>query len=178
MEIRAPEHPGQALLADYEKKNTISDADIKAEYDKFKAQAERHRIPCPPHPGREGDDAKALIAQIKGGAKFEDLRQRTSKDPGSGANGGDLDFAAPSAYVPEFLAGDGEAEEGRDDRDPVKSQFGYHIIKLEDHPRRPSSRRSRKSRARSSSASRSRRSPRSATRSGRRRRPDYKFSNQ
>ena len=62
------------------------------------------------------DEAKALITQIKGGAKFEDIAKKNSKDPGSGANGGDLDFAAPGSYVPEFCAGDGQAEEGRDDR--------------------------------------------------------------
>ena len=78
------------------------------------------------------EDAKALITQIKGGAKFEELAQKNSKDPGSGANGGDLDFAAPSAYVPEFSQAMVKLKKGEMTETPVKSQFGYHIIKLED----------------------------------------------
>ena len=61
------------------------------------------------------DEAKALIAQIKGGAKFEDLAKKNSKDPGSGDNGGDLDFAQARRLRARVLAGHGQAEEGRDD---------------------------------------------------------------
>ena len=92
----------QALLADYEKKNPISDAEVKAEYDKFKAQASGTEYRARHILVEKEDEAKALIAQIKAGAKFEDLAKKNSKDPGSGENGGDLDFAAPNAYVPEF----------------------------------------------------------------------------
>ena len=78
------------------------------------------------------DDAKKLIAQIKGGAKFEDLAKKNSKDPGSGENGGDLDFAKPDTYVPEFGKAMTKLKKGEMTDAPVKTQFGYHIIRLED----------------------------------------------
>ena len=78
------------------------------------------------------DQAKAIIAKLKKGAKFEDIAKKESKDPGSGANGGDLDWANPSNYVPEFTAALTKLEKGQTTDAPVKSQFGYHIIRLED----------------------------------------------
>jgi peptidyl-prolyl cis-trans isomerase C len=132
MEIARQNILVQALPADYEKKNTVSDADIKAEYDKFKAQASGTEYRARHILVEKEEDAKSLIAQIKGGAKFEDLAKANSKDPGSGANGGDLDFAAPSAYVPEFSQAMVKLKKGEMTETPVKSQFGYHIIKLED----------------------------------------------
>ena len=78
------------------------------------------------------EEAKALIAQIKGGAKFEDLAKAKSKDPGSGQNGGDLDFAKSDSYVPEFSKAMVALKKGEMTEAPVKSQFGWHIIKLED----------------------------------------------
>ena len=121
-----------ALLADYEKKNPVSDADIRAEYDKFKAQSSGTEYRARHILVEKEDDAKALITQIKAGAKFEDLAKKNSKDPGSGENGGDLDFAAASAYVPEFSQAMVKLKKGEMTETPVKTQFGYHIIKLED----------------------------------------------
>ena len=78
------------------------------------------------------EDAVNLIKQINGGAKFEDLAKKNSKDPGSAENGGDLDFAKPDAYVPEFSGALTKLKKGEMTQSPVKTQFGYHIIKLED----------------------------------------------
>jgi peptidyl-prolyl cis-trans isomerase C len=78
------------------------------------------------------DDAKALIAQIKAGAKFEDLAKKNSKDTGSAENGGDLDFAKADSYVPEFGGALAKLKKGEMTDTPVKSQFGYHIIRLDD----------------------------------------------
>jgi peptidyl-prolyl cis-trans isomerase C len=122
----------QALVADYEKKNPISDAEIKAEYDRFKAQAGGKEYRARHILVEKEDEAKALIAQLKGGAKFEELAQKNSKDPGSGANGGDLDFAAANAYVPEFSTAMTQLKKGDITETPVKTQFGYHVIRLED----------------------------------------------
>jgi len=120
-----------AMLADYVKKNPVKDADIKAEYDKYKATVgdkEYHarHILVPTE-----EEAKAIIAKLKGGAKFEDLAKASSKD-GSAANGGDLDWASPASYVPEFSKAMVALNKGAITETPVKSQFGYHIIKLED----------------------------------------------
>ncbi|HYE70556.1 MAG TPA: peptidylprolyl isomerase [Aquabacterium sp.] len=120
------------LFEDYRKKNPVTDAEAKAEYDKFKAQATGTEYRAR-HILVEGEDeAKALIAQIKGGAKFEDLAKAKSKDPGSGQNGGDLDFAKPENYVPEFGKAMTALKKGEMTEAPVKSQFGWHIIRLED----------------------------------------------
>ncbi len=120
------------LFADYQKKNPVTDADIQAEYDKFKGQASGTEYRARHILVEKEEDAKALIAQIKGGAKFEDLAKKNSKDPGSGENGGDLDFAPPNAYVPEFSQAMVKLKKGEMTEAPVKSQFGWHIIKLED----------------------------------------------
>jgi len=76
--------------------------------------------------------APAIIAKLKAGAKFEDLAKASSKDPGSAQNGGDLDFAAPGSYVPEFSQAMVALKKGEYTEVPVKTQFGYHVIKLED----------------------------------------------
>jgi peptidyl-prolyl cis-trans isomerase C len=120
-----------AMLADYVKKNPVKDAEIKAEYDKYKAQVgdkEYHarHILVPTE-----DEAKALIAKLKGGAKFEDLAKASSKD-GSAANGGDLGWASPASYVPEFSKAMVGLQKGAITDTPVKSQFGFHVIKLEE----------------------------------------------
>jgi peptidyl-prolyl cis-trans isomerase C len=120
------------LFADYTKKNKTTDADIQAEYDKLKAQQSGTEYRARHILVEKEEDANALIKQIKAGAKFEDLAKKNSKDPGSAENGGDLDFANPSSYVPEFSAALTKLKKGEMTETPVKSQFGYHIIKLED----------------------------------------------
>ncbi|MCV2349247.1 peptidylprolyl isomerase [Paucibacter sp. Y2R2-4] len=120
------------LFADFAKKNPVSDADAKAEYDKFKAQNSGQEFRARHILVEKEDEAKALIAQIKGGAKFEDLATKNSKDPGSAANGGDLDWANGNSYVKEFTEALSKLQKGEMTQEPVKSQFGYHIIKLED----------------------------------------------
>jgi peptidyl-prolyl cis-trans isomerase C len=120
------------LARDYIAKNPVTDAEIKAEYDRFaKTQAGekeyhlRHILL-----GTE-DEAKAVIAKLKGGARFEELAKQ-SKDTGSAANGGDLDWAAPSAFPPEFAAGFTKLQKGGVTDTPVKTGAGFHVIKVDD----------------------------------------------
>jgi peptidyl-prolyl cis-trans isomerase C len=120
------------LFEDYKKKNPISDADAKVEYDKFKAQATGVEYRARHILVEKEEDAKSLIAQIKAGAKFEDLAKKSSKDTGSAENGGDLDFAKAESYVPEFGGALAKLKKGEMTDTPVKSQFGYHIIRLDD----------------------------------------------
>ena len=120
------------LFEDYRKKNPVSDEAAKAEYDKFKAQATGTEFRARHILVDKEEEAKALIAQIKGGAKFEELAKTKSKDTGSAENGGDLDFAKAESYVPEFGGALQKLKKGEMTETPVKSQFGYHIIRLED----------------------------------------------
>jgi peptidyl-prolyl cis-trans isomerase C len=120
-----------AMLADYVKKNPVKDADIAAEYNKFKAQVGDKEYHARHILVENEADAKAIIAKLKGGAKFEDLAKQ-SKDPGSAQNGGDLDWASPASFVPEFSKAMTSLQKGAITETPVKTQFGYHVIKLED----------------------------------------------
>ena len=120
------------LFSEYQKKNPVTDAEVQAEYDKFKGQSGGTEYRARHILVEKEDEAKALIAQIKGGAKFEELAKKNSKDPGSGENGGDLDFAAPASYVPEFSQAMVKLKKGEMTETPVKSQFGFHIIRLDD----------------------------------------------
>ncbi|MBA4255346.1 MAG: peptidylprolyl isomerase [Polaromonas sp.] len=120
------------LFADFQKKNPVTDAELKAEYDKFvaanggKEYKARHILV------EKEEEAKGIIASLKKGDKFEDLAKKMSKDPGSGANGGDLDWANASSYVPEFSSAMIKLEKGQLTAEPVKSQFGWHVIRLDD----------------------------------------------
>ncbi len=120
------------LFEDYRRKNPVGDDLAKAEYDKFKAQSAGTEYRARHILVEKEDEAKALIAQIKGGAKFDELAKKHSKDPGSGERGGDLDFAKADSYVPEFGQAMAKLQKGEMTEAPVKSQFGWHIIKLED----------------------------------------------
>ena len=120
------------LFADFQKKNPVTDADIQGEYDKFvkenggKEYRARHILV------ETESDANALIAEIKKGGSFEELAKKASKDPGSGANGGDLDWAAAGSYVPEFSDAMVKLAKGQMTDAPIKSQFGFHIIRVDD----------------------------------------------
>ena len=120
------------LFDDYRKANPVTDAEAKGEYDKFKAQASGVEYRARHILVEKEEDAKALIAQIKAGGSFEELAKKNSKDPGSGANGGDLDFAKADSYVPEFGQALARLKKGEMTDAPVKSQFGFHIIRLDD----------------------------------------------
>jgi peptidyl-prolyl cis-trans isomerase C len=121
----------RALVQDYLKKNPVTDAEIKAEYDKFKAQAGDKEYHARHILVEKEDDAKAIIAKLKAGAKFEDLAKQ-SKDPGSAANGGDLDWASPASFVKPFSDAMVALKKGEFTTTPVKTQYGYHVIKLDD----------------------------------------------
>eukprot|EP00456_Euglypha_rotunda_P068099 TRINITY_DN59269_c0_g1_i5.p2 TRINITY_DN59269_c0_g1~~TRINITY_DN59269_c0_g1_i5.p2 ORF type:complete len:205 (-),score=72.40 TRINITY_DN59269_c0_g1_i5:46-660(-) len=122
----------RALFENYRKTNPVSDADVKAEYDKFvaanggKEYKARHILV------ETEDQAKKIMADLKKGAKFEDIAKKQSKDPGSGANGGDLDWANPANFVPEFSEAMIKLKKGETTPAPIKTQFGWHIIRVDD----------------------------------------------
>ena len=120
------------LARDYIAKNPVSDADIKAEYDRFaKLQAGEKEYHLRHILTTTEDEAKAVIAKLKGGAKFEELAKQ-SKDTGTANTGGDLDWASPSAFPPEFAAGFTKLQKGGVTDTPVKTQAGFHVIKVDD----------------------------------------------
>jgi len=124
----------RGLMEDYRVKNPVGDAEAQAQYDEIKKANGGNEYKVRHILVEKEEDAKALIAQIKGGASFEDLAKKNSKDTGSAEKGGDLDFQNPktNGFVPEFNSAMVALEKGQMTPEPVKSQFGYHIIKLED----------------------------------------------
>jgi peptidyl-prolyl cis-trans isomerase C len=120
------------LIEDYAAKNKPSDAEVKARYDELVKQAGGKEYHLHHILVDNEQQAKDLIAKIKGGAKFEDLAKQYSKDPGSGKNGGDLDWANPQTYVPEFATAAEKLKKGQMTDTPVHTQFGWHIIRVDD----------------------------------------------
>ena len=121
-----------AYIQDFVKTNKVTDEAVQAEYDRLKATVTGSEYKARHILVEKEADAKAIIASIKKGAKFEDIAKKQSKDPGSGAKGGDLDWANPSSYVSEFTEALVKLEKGKMTETPVKSQFGWHIIRLDD----------------------------------------------
>ena len=120
------------LFADYQKNNPVTDAEIKAEYDKFAAQNGGKEYKARHILVEKEEEAKAILANLKKGQKFEDIAKKQSKDPGSGTNGGDLDWATAASYVPEFAEAMIKLKKGETTAAPVKSQFGWHVIRVDD----------------------------------------------
>ena len=111
----------------------ITDAEVKAKYEQMKQQASSQKQYEVSHIlVKDQKTANDIEAQLKKGANFADLAKKYSIDPGSKAKGGDLGWSDGSNYVPEFTAAIKTLQKGQYTTTPVKSQFGYHIIKLND----------------------------------------------
>ncbi|MHB9839032.1 peptidylprolyl isomerase [Paraburkholderia terrae] len=122
----------RALIENFVKKNQPTDAEVKAKYDELVKQIGGKEYHLHHILVDNEQQAKDLIAKIKAGASFEDLAKQFSKDPGSGKNGGDLDWSDPKAYVPEFAAAAERLQKGQMTDAPVHTQFGWHIIRVDD----------------------------------------------
>jgi peptidyl-prolyl cis-trans isomerase C len=120
-----------ALVADFVKKNPVNDADIKAEYDKFVAQTGNKEYHVRHILVETAAEADAVITKLKGGAKFEELA-KTSKDTGSAANGGDLDWATPSSFPKPFSDAFVNLQKGQVTEKAVQTPNGFHVIKVDD----------------------------------------------
>ncbi len=122
----------QALVRDFIKSNPVSDAELKAEYDKLKSQfgagkefKARHILV------KTEAEANDALKQIQKGRNFEELAKRISLD-GSKANGGDLGWSKSENYVKPFADAMVKLKKGQITAKPVKSEFGFHLIKLDD----------------------------------------------
>ncbi len=122
----------QAFLREYIRTHPITDAEMAKEYDRIKAELgdreykARHILV-----GTE-DEAKSVIADLKKGAKFDDLAKKLSKDDGTKAKGGDLGWQAPGTFDKDFANAMVKLTKGRYTETPVKTRFGFHVIELED----------------------------------------------
>jgi peptidyl-prolyl cis-trans isomerase C len=122
-----------AYLMDHVKANPITEDAMKKEYERVvQAKGSAREYKAHHILVEKEDEAKALIAQIKKGAKFEKLAAERSRDQGSKGNGGELGWSPAERYVKPFgdaLAG---LKKGQTTDTPVQTQFGWHIIRLDD----------------------------------------------
>ena len=119
-------------LQDYTKKHVVEDAAIKAEYDKMKAQMGDKEFKASHILVKTEQEAKDVIAQLGKGGDFAKLAKDKSVDPGSKEKGGDLGWFPPAAMVKSFSDAVSALQKGKYTLTPVQTQYGWHIIRLED----------------------------------------------
>jgi peptidyl-prolyl cis-trans isomerase C len=120
-----------AYRQDFQKRNAVSDAQVQAEYDKIKNQMGDKEYKARHILVDSEAQAQDIIARLDKGEKFEELA-KASKDPGSKDKGGDLDWNSANAYVKPFSDALTGLEKGQYTKTPVHTQFGWHVIELED----------------------------------------------
>jgi peptidyl-prolyl cis-trans isomerase C len=121
-----------AYIRDWVRRHPVSDAEVQKEYDRVKAQQGDREYRARHILVENEDQAKALIAELQKGGKFEELAAKNSKDPGSKDRGGDLDWHTPGDFDKTFSDAMVKLEKGKYTDTPVKTRFGYHIIQLDD----------------------------------------------
>ena len=121
----------QAYLQDYVRTHPIKDEALRAEYDRVKAQRGDKEYKARHILVEKDTEAKDIIEQLKKGAKFDDLAKQ-SKDIGSKDKGGELDWQPAATYVKPFGDALAKLEKGKMTETPVQSQFGWHVIRLDD----------------------------------------------
>src|SRR6266568_2537134 len=121
----------QAVVQDHLKTHPVKDEEMLAEYNKVKASRGDKEYKARHILVDKDTEANEIIAQLKKGSKFEDLAKQ-SKDPGSKEKGGDLDWNPPSTFVKPFSEALTKLEKGKYTETPVQTQFGWHVIQLDD----------------------------------------------
>ena len=121
-----------AYIRDWVAKHPITDADVQKEYDKAKSQAGDKEYRARHILLETDDQAKGMIAELKKGAKFDELATKNSKDGGTATRGGDLDWNVPGAYDKAFSDAMVKLDKGKFTEAPVQTRFGYHVILLKD----------------------------------------------
>jgi peptidyl-prolyl cis-trans isomerase C len=121
----------RAYVGDWLKANPVTDAALHKEYDAIKAQMGDKEYKVRHILVEKEDEAKEIIVALQKGEKFEKLAER-SKDPGSKANGGDLDWNAPGNFVKPFSDAMVKLPKGKFTTVPVQTQFGWHVIEVDD----------------------------------------------
>lgn len=122
----------RAYFDDYVKANPVTDAQLKTVYDAQVAQMGDKEYKARHILVETEDEAKTIIASLKRGDAFEKLAKEKSKDTGSKEQGGDLDWGPAGRYVPEFGNAMKALQKGQTTDTPVKSPFGFHVIRLDD----------------------------------------------
>jgi peptidyl-prolyl cis-trans isomerase C len=121
----------RALVQDFLQRNSPSEAEIRARYEAMIKQIGNQEYRLRHILVADQALAKRLIAKLSRGARFETLARQYSKDPGSARRGGDLGWAPPQNYVSGFATAALQLKKGLTTANPVHTQFGWHIIRLD-----------------------------------------------
>ncbi len=122
----------RAYVESQSKKSTVSDADMKKQYDDMKKQMGDSEFKARHILVEKEDEAKAVLAELSKGGDFAKIAKEKTKDTGSKDNGGDLDWGPAGRYVKPFADALRALKKGETTTAPVKSDFGFHIIRLDD----------------------------------------------
>ena len=122
----------RALFESEVKQNPITDADLQKQYEQFKGSMGQNEYKVSHILVDKEDDAKAIIAELNRGGDFAKIAKEKSKDPGSKENGGDLDWGPAARYVKPFADAVQSQPKGKVSAAPVKTDFGYHVIRVDD----------------------------------------------
>ncbi len=122
----------RALFENEIKSHPITDAELQKQYDQFKGAMGTNEYKVRHILVDKEDEAKDIIAQLDKGADFAKLAKEKSKDPGSKDNGGELDWGPAARYVKPFAEAVESTPKGKITQTPVKTDFGYHVIEVED----------------------------------------------
>ena len=121
----------RAMLRKYLKDNPISDDEVQKRFEQEMQKADKNEYRARHILVRSEEEAKEIIAQLKKGASFNALAQKKSIDVRSGKQGGDLSWFSQDVIVPEFFNAVTTMKKGEISQEPVKSDFGFHVIKAE-----------------------------------------------
>jgi peptidyl-prolyl cis-trans isomerase C len=122
----------RALLDNELKAHPVSDADLEKQYEQFKGSMGTNEYKVRHILVDSEAEAKSIIDQLNKGADFAKLAKEKSKDPGSKENGGDLDWGPAGRYVKPFADAVQALPKGATTKEPVKTDFGYHVIRVDD----------------------------------------------
>ena len=118
----------RAYLKDFVAKNPVSEEEIKNAYEKIKTMYSGNELHTRHILVEKEDEAKDIIAKLNKGTSWDELAKQ-SKDTGSKDKGGDLGWVTPDMFVPDFGTALGKMQKGETSKTPVKTQFGFHVIK-------------------------------------------------
>ena len=121
----------RAYVKNFIESNPVTEDAVRAEYDKMRPKMAEKEYKARHILLDTEDEAKAVIAKLDAGEKFDALASQ-SKDPGSKDAGGDLGWSSATAYVKPFADAMVALEKGKYSKQPVKTEFGFHIIQVED----------------------------------------------
>lgn len=122
----------RALFESEVKQHPITDADLQKQYEQFKGSMGQNEYKVSHILVDKEDEAKAIIAELNRGGDFAKIAKEKSKDPGSKDNGGDLDWGPSARYVKPFADAVQAQPKGKASAAPVKTDFGYHVIRVDD----------------------------------------------